>query len=63
MSARRCFFLHRWSLWEPYLWRGVTYEGNALLQGMYEPIPVEVTENREKRRCERCGKSQDRRVR
>ncbi len=51
----RCWF-HKWSKWELYEWRGV-------VMYCWTSQQVPVTELRQRRSCEVCGKTQDKRVR
>lgn len=47
--------LHKWSKWEQYKWSGGEY-----LYGT--TIVRQITESREKRKCLKCGKMQDRKI-
>jgi hypothetical protein len=53
-----CWLFHKWTKWEAYEWRGVIYP--SYLSPDREPRPV--SELRQRRHCERCGKAQDRLV-
>lgn len=51
------FGFHRWSKWERYVWVGkVKYE---LIGKPPAGEWTDMTENRQKRHCERCGLHQD----
>ena len=53
----------RWSKWEPYT-AEFTVKARMLAGVTFtEPEPYDVTEEREKRRCDICGTTQDRRIR
>jgi len=58
----RCcwLFLHRWSKWEPYKWQGEQFSVSNLTGIRMDSY--EVTEDRQKRHCERCGLTQDRMI-
>jgi len=49
-----CFIWHDWSKWEQYLWEGSVRHPNK-----YEGKPIEISENRQKRKCVKCGKVED----
>lgn len=54
-----CFIFHKWSKWEQYTWSGTCY-GSRLL-GTTEGKPM--SERRQRRTCDECGKEQDELVR
>lgn len=57
-----CFWGHKWSKWNPY-----RYEGERMFVGLLAPKEVrgkwfDVSENRQKRQCVKCGKNEDTKV-
>ena len=52
----------RWAKWEPYT--GQFTRTAQVLRGVTVPLdrPVEYSEKRERRRCEVCGRTQDREI-
>lgn len=46
---------HKWTKWEQYAFDGICH-GSVLI-----PInpPIKISENRQKRNCEKCGKVED----
>jgi len=56
----RCWPLcHRWTRWEQYDWRGVTY--GTMLEPTKQPRAISM--RRQRRHCEVCGKERDELVR
>ena len=53
-----CIFGHKWTKWELYDWVGVVYPGRIAPESM-QGKPVEVSEKRQRRHCEKCGYNQD----
>jgi hypothetical protein len=61
MSIFGCFFGHDWAQWEQY-----TYEGTVtpigIIYGEQRGKTYEVTESRQRRKCQQCGYAQDEEV-
>jgi len=55
-----CLF-HKWSKWEQYTWEGTVYHGIIAPKEM-RGKPFQVSEKRQRRKCEKCGYEQDREV-
>lgn len=53
LAVCRWWQRHRWGKWEQYEWRGVYRRGSE---------SVGASEDRQKRKCLRCGKMQDERI-
>jgi hypothetical protein len=53
-----CFPFHKWSKWEQYTWEGTVVQRFGAAAGKTFPM----SEDRQKRKCERCGKVQDERI-
>lgn len=61
-----CLF-HKWTKWRPYLHQWREYVGTSLFEQMLgdkvKPQAVDASEWRQRRECERCGKTQDELIR
>lgn len=55
-----CFFFHKWSKWEPYIEHSTKVATGILFPADIRGKPLEVTKKRQKRRCEKCDRIQDR---
>jgi hypothetical protein len=65
----RCWIIHRWNKWEPYT---VEYKRDVCVVSAVPELgtwgtstvtrPETFTEERQRRVCQRCGWTQDRRV-
>ena len=55
-----CLF-HKWSMWEEYKWEGIHYPGILSPQELRGKA-IQVTEQRQWRRCIKCGYTQRKEV-
>ena len=54
-GSAKIWHFHRWTKWEQYEWRGFKLE--------HARDPLQMSQRRQKRHCEVCGKEQDELVR
>lgn len=53
-----CFMFHDWGKWKAYTWKG-RIKAIGILAKYGSPDWDDVTVERQKRECERCGLTQD----
>ncbi len=49
---------HKWSKWEQYTWVGSVTRVSLFVK-QTQRLPIPLTEERQRRKCEICGKMQD----